>query len=188
MKARVLAAVARTRQQQPAVFDSRPLPAAPGGWARRLAWPAAAACLALAIVLGVLLGVSRHQLGTETAQERAFAAVLTAPDAKLVREPTSVGGVATVVVAANLHKFIFTSQGLPALADARVYQLWVIGPGGTARSAGLLSVTASGQTAPVLAAGLVPETRLGSRSNRLAALQSRQQLPSWSSARLPSGK
>jgi anti-sigma-K factor RskA len=161
MKARVLAVVARTRQHQPPVFDSRPLPAAPVGWARRLAVPVAAACTALAIVLGVLLGVSRHQLGTETAQQRAIAAVLTAPDARLVQEPTSVGGVATVVAAANLHKFIFTSKGLPALASARVYQLWVLGPGGTARSAGLLRMSGNGPSAPVLAAGLLPGDKVG---------------------------
>ena len=161
MKARVLAAVARTRQHQPLVIDSHPLPAAPVGWARRLAVPVAAACLALAIALGVLLGVSRHQLSTETAQQRAIAAVLTAPGARLVREPTSVGGVATVVVAPNLHRLIFTSNGLPALADARVYQLWVLGPGGTATSAGLLRMSGNGQTAPVLAVGLLRGDKVG---------------------------
>jgi anti-sigma-K factor RskA len=160
MKATVLASVARTRQLPP-VPDVRPLPAPASGWTGRLAVPAAAACLAIAIVLGVLLGISRHQLSTQTAQQRAIAAVLTAPDARLVKEPTSLGGVASIVVAADLHKFIFTSNGLPALANARVYQLWVMGPGGTAVSAGLLSRTVNGQTAPVLAAGLAPGDRVG---------------------------
>ena len=58
--------------------------------------------------------------------------MLAAPDARLFREKTSMGGVATVVSAANLHKFIFTSTGLPALADAKVYELWIMGPGGKA--------------------------------------------------------
>jgi anti-sigma-K factor RskA len=160
MKARVLAAVARTRQLS-RVPDARALPAPSRGWARRLAIPVAAACLAVAIVLGALLGISRHQLGTETARQRAIAAVLTAPDAILVREPTSLGGMATVVIAAHLHRFIFTSAGLPALADARVYQLWVIGPDGTATSKGLLIRAGNGQTAPVLATGLAPGDRLG---------------------------
>ena len=52
------------------------------------------------------------------------------------------GGVATVVSAANLHKFIFTSTGLPALADAKVYELWIMGPGGKATRAGLLAAIA----------------------------------------------
>jgi anti-sigma-K factor RskA len=160
MKARVLAAVATTRQLAP-VPDVRPLPASAPGWSRRLGVPLAAACLVIAIVLGVLLGISRHQLSTETAQQRAIAAVLAAPGASLVREPTSLGGEATIVVAAKLHKFIFTSNGLPALANARVYQLWVMGPGGSATSAGLLSLTPNGQTAPVLAAGLAAGDKVG---------------------------
>ncbi len=160
MKPRVLAAVARTRQLPP-VPDARPLPTPRAGWTRRLAIPIAAACLAVAVVLGVLLGISRHQLSTETARQRAIAAVLTAPDARLVREPTSLGGTATVVVAPHLHEFIFTGSGLPALADARVYQLWVMGPGGTATSKGLLALAQNGQTAPVLAVGLAPGDRVG---------------------------
>jgi anti-sigma-K factor RskA len=160
MKARVLATVATTRQLPP-LPDTRPLPAPSAGWTRRLAVPVAAACLGVAIVLGVLLGISRHQLSTETARQRAIAAVLTAPDARLVKEPTSLGGVATVVVAPHLHEFIFTGAGLPALADARVYQLWVMGPHGTATSEGLLARTGNGQTAPVLVAGLARGDRVG---------------------------
>lgn len=160
MKARVMAAVARTRQLPP-VPDQRPLPTAPPGWWRRLAGPVAATCLAAAIVLAVLLGVSRHQLDAQTAQQREIAAVLTAPGAELVTAKTSVGGAATVVVAARLHKLIFTSNGLPALSDSRVYQLWVLGPHGTATSAGLLAEVADGKTVPQLAAGLAPGDQVG---------------------------
>jgi anti-sigma-K factor RskA len=71
------------------------------------------------------------------------------------------GGVATVVSAANLHKFIFTSTGLPALADAKVYELWIMGPGGKATRAGLLAAIAGGKTAPVLAEGLAAGDRVG---------------------------
>jgi anti-sigma-K factor RskA len=160
MKARVLAAVATTRQL-PRVPDVRPLPAPAPGWSRRVAVPLAAACLVIAIVLGVLLGISRHQLAAETAQQRAIAAVLAAPGATIVREATSLGGVASIVVPGKLHEFVFTSNGLPALANARVYQLWVLGPGGSATSAGLLSMTANGQTVPVLAGGLAAGDKVG---------------------------
>lgn len=162
MKPQVLASVARTRQLPPAAdVHLRPLPAAPARWTRQLALPLAAACLALAIVLGILLGVSRHQLSTATAQQRAIAAVLTAPDARLVRASTSAGGVATLVVAPKLHKFIFTSDGLPALGNARVYELWVIGPGGSATRVGLLSEGSAGKTTPVLGGGLGPGDTVG---------------------------
>jgi anti-sigma-K factor RskA len=160
MKAKVLASVARTRQLAP-VPDARPLPAAPLGWTRRLAIPVAAACLAVAIVLAVLLGVTRHQLSVAQSQQRAIAAVLNTPGARLVSEPTSVGGTATVVVAARLHRLIFTSNGLPALASTKVYQLWVMGPNGSATSAGLLAQLADGKTAPELASGLAPGDRVG---------------------------
>lgn len=163
MKGAVLASVARTRQLPPPVIEShlRPLPSRSITWTRRIAIPAAAACLAVAIVLGVLLGISRQQLGTATAQQREIAAVLAAPDARLFMEKTSLGGVATVVSAANLHKFIFTSTGLPALADAKVYELWIMGPGGRATRAGLLAAIAGGKTAPVLAEGLAAGDRVG---------------------------
>ena len=160
MKGRVLAAVARTRQLPP-LPDPRPLPTPSPGWSRRLAIPVAAACLALVIVLAVLLGVTRHQLSTETAQQREVAAVLTAPGARLVTARTSVGGAATVVVAASLHRLIFTSDGLPALSDSRVYQLWVLGPHGTAASAGLLARLPNGKTVPQLAGGLAPGDQIG---------------------------
>jgi anti-sigma-K factor RskA len=163
MKFRVLASVAGTRQLPPPLVEShlRPLPSPSARWTRRVAVPLAAACLAVAVALGVLLGVARHQLGTATAQQREIAAVLTAPGSKIVREPTSLGGEATVVVAATLHKFIFTTSGLPALADSRVYELWVMRPDGSATRVGLLASISGGKTAPVLADGLKAGDRVG---------------------------
>jgi anti-sigma-K factor RskA len=162
LRTRVLTAVPRTRQvAPPADSHLRPLPSAPGRRTRRVAVPVAVVALVAVVVLGVLLGISRHQVSTTTAQQRAIAAVLSAPDAKLIKEPTAVGGAATVVFAANLHKFVFTSSGLPALASTQVYELWVIGPAGTAASAGLLAAAVDGRTAPVLSGGLAPGDRVG---------------------------
>ena len=162
MKEQVLAAVARTRQLPPAADSHHlPRPAAAPGLLRRVAVPAAAACLIIAVVLGVLLGISRSQLGAETARQRALAAVLAAPDARLVREPTSVGGVATVVVSASQRRFVFASSGLPVLASGRVYELWVMGPGNRAVRVGLLARLATGKTVPVLASGLGHGDRVG---------------------------
>lgn len=162
LKEQVLAAVARTRQLSPAA-DSRhlprPMPAA--GLLRRVALPMAAACLIVAVVLGVLLGISRSQLGVATARQRAIAAVLAAPDARLIREPVSVGGMATVVASASQHRFVFASSGLPVLASGRVYELWVMGPGNRAVRVGLLARLADGKTVPVLAGGLGLGDRVG---------------------------
>ncbi len=162
LKTHVMTAAARTRQLSP-LPDVRPLPAPGPGWLRRLAIPVAAACLAVAVVLGVLLGISRSQLSNERAQQREIAAVLTAPGVRLLQARTAVGGSATVIVAPRLHRLVFTSTGMPSLPRAEVYQLWVIGPPGTttATSAGLLTRAANGSTLPVLASGLAPGDRVG---------------------------
>jgi anti-sigma-K factor RskA len=162
MKTRVMAGAARTRQLPP-VPDVGPLPARGPGLLRRIAVPAAAACLALAIALAVLLGISRGQLSAERAQQREIAAVLNAPGARIVRGRTTVGGLATAVVAPQLHRLVFTSTGMRSLPGSEVYQLWVIGPAGTttATSAGLLTQAADGSTVPVLASGLAAGDRIG---------------------------
>jgi anti-sigma-K factor RskA len=123
--------------------------------------PAIAACLAAIIVLAVLLGISRSQLEQARNEQRQIAAVLSAPDARLVTVRPSVGGHATVVVASRLHELVFTSAGMPGLPSSRVYQLWIIGPHGTATSAGLLARTSNGSTVPVLASGVARGDQVG---------------------------
>lgn len=169
LRERVIAAAARTRQLSPAPHaHALPAPHAhalpqPGRprWVNRVAIPLAAACLVLAVVLGILLGLARSELGTTRTQQQQVAAVLTAPGARLVSVRTSVGGHATVVVASSLHEMVFTSKGMPGLPSSKVYQLWVIAASGRATSAGLLSLAADGTTAPVLAARLVRGDTVG---------------------------
>jgi anti-sigma-K factor RskA len=160
LKSRVLAAVARTRQLPP-LAGTRPLPEPRVAWTRRLTTPLLAAFAVAVIVLAVLLGMARNQLGAAEAKQREIAAVLTTPGARMLTDRTSLGGEATVVVAGTLHKLIFTSSGLPALMDAKVYQLWVLGPGGSARSVGLLPAPTSGRTTALVATGLVPGDKVG---------------------------
>jgi anti-sigma-K factor RskA len=159
LKVAVLAGAARTRQHPP-VTDTRP--AAEPRLVRRprLTVGLAAVATVLVVVLAVALVLQRHQLDTERAQQRAIAAVLAAPDARILTGRTSVGGTASVVVAGRQHKLVFTSAGMPVLASTRVYQLWLIGPSG-ATSAGLLPEASQGRTAPVLASGLVPGDEVG---------------------------
>jgi anti-sigma-K factor RskA len=160
LKARVMAAAARTRQFPPA--PGVPSPPEPGtGWLRRLAIPLVAASVVVAVALAVLLGISRSQLGSVSTRQREIAAVLTAPGTRIVHGRTTLGGAATVVVARNPHRLVFIGAGLPGLADSRVYQLWFIGPAGNASSVGLLAREASGSTVPVLASGWVTGDRVG---------------------------
>jgi anti-sigma-K factor RskA len=159
LKVAVLAGAARTRQHPPLTDDR---PAAEPRLVRRprLAMGLAAVATVLVVVLAVALVLQRRQLDTERAQQRAIAAVLAAPGARILTGPASVGGTATVVVAARLHELVFTSARMPVLASTKVYQLWLIGPSG-ATSAGLLPEASQGRTAPVLASGLVPGDEVG---------------------------
>jgi anti-sigma-K factor RskA len=161
LRERVLTAVAGTRQLPP-VPHVHVRPQRPGAvWVRRLAVPVAAACLVAVVVLGILLGMARSQLGTVRTGQSQIAAVLNAPGARLESVRTSLGGQATVVVASGLHELVFTSAGMPGLPASKVYQLWIMRPDGSASSAGLLAAVANGSTAPVLASGLAHGDRVG---------------------------
>jgi anti-sigma-K factor RskA len=161
LKERVMTQAARTRQLAPAQH-THVLPPEPRAlWLRRLAIPLAAACLVVAVVLGVLLGMARSQLNTARTEQRQVTAVLNAPGARIVTVRTALGGSATVVVASRLHELVFTSRGMPAQPGSKVYQLWLMRANGSATSAGLLSLSSDGSTAPVLASGLLPGDRVG---------------------------
>jgi anti-sigma-K factor RskA len=162
LKAAVLTAAAQTRQQPPvrsaaAEPEARLRARHRHGGARpsrrfRLAVPVAALATAVVIALGVIVGVQQGRLDRVQAQQHEVSAVLSAPDARIVSERTALGGHTTMVVAASLDKMVFTAAGLPALADARVYELWLLTPAGAAIPNGLLP-TASGAAATLVAAG-----------------------------------
>jgi anti-sigma-K factor RskA len=166
LKAAVLTAAAQTRQHPP-VLDADPEAAAPararhrhGGarsrWRFRLAVPVAALATAAAIALGVTVGVQQGRLDQVRSQQHEVTAVLSAPDARIVSGRTALGGHTTMVVAASQGKMVFTATGLPALAHARVYQLWLLTPAGGAIPNGLLPKASAGATAPVITAGPPP--------------------------------
>lgn len=161
LRQRVLTLAARTRQLSPAQH-THIRPAEPGVvWLRRLAIPVAAACLVVAVVLGVLLGLARSELDAARSEQRQVAAVLDAPGARIVSARTTLGGSATVVVASRLHEVVFTSQGMPAQPGSKVYQLWLMRADGSSTSVALLSLAPDGGTVPVLASGLRPGDRIG---------------------------
>jgi hypothetical protein len=163
MRARVLGAIASTRQEVPpgrhaAEAGARRTRPVPRLVRNRPAVSAALVTLAAAIIaLGVFSGISQQQLQRANARNQAIAAVLAAPDAHLMTAGTSMGGQLTAVVALREHRVVITGHGMPALTGARVYQLWLMAPG-RATSAGLL---AAGSARPVLASGLQPGDRIG---------------------------
>jgi anti-sigma-K factor RskA len=161
LKERVLTAVAVTRQLPPAAeHHHRARLGLRQAWFPRLAVAAAVACLAVAVALGAAGLSTRRELNSARAQNQAIAAVLAAPDARIITQASTVGGTATVVVSRAEQKMIFTSAGLPRLPAAKVYELWLIGPP-QIRRAGLLPAPSAGKTAPLLAAGLVAGDKVG---------------------------
>jgi Anti-sigma-K factor rskA/Putative zinc-finger len=170
LKQRVMNAVGVTRQVPPAVdhrrrarlrFGSLPHGAArSSSWVPRLATAVAAVSLAVAVTFGILQISTQHQLDSARAQNQAIAAVIAAPDARIVTQATAAGGTGSVVVSRAEAKIVFTSAGLPALPATEVYELWLIGPP-RIRPAGLLPSPSAGKTAPVLASGLAAGDKVG---------------------------
>jgi anti-sigma-K factor RskA len=160
LKGRVMAAAAVTRQVPPPVDRRRLRRAARSSWVPRLAAAVAAVSVAVAVTLGVIQVSTQHRLDSARAQNQAIAAVLAAPDARIVTQATSAGGTASVVVSRAEQKIVFTSAGLPPLAGGKVYEVWLIGPP-RVRPAGLLPTPTAGKTAPVLASGLVAGDKVG---------------------------
>ncbi|RHA44112.1 anti-sigma factor [Cellulomonas rhizosphaerae] len=99
-------------------------------------WSLAAAVVIGAAVPSALL-VQQHQRAEDaTNQQQALADVLRDPSAVLVHGDVAGGGTATAVLTDD--DALFSATGLPALADGKVYQLWVVN-GDEAASAGVLS-------------------------------------------------
>lgn len=163
MRRQVLTAVSRTRQLPPS--GGRPLARDPSRRMTRLrrSLPRSVAVVAMAaaiVALAVLQVNTRDQLKQTQADSHNVAAILAAPDAHIERSSTTVGGTVTAVISPGDREAVITTADMPALADAKVYQLWVMSASG-ARSAGLLPGSSSGATAPVLAADVQPGDRLG---------------------------
>lgn len=148
LRDRVLAAAARTRQNQSARSPARP------AWPGRR-WGMAIACgvLAIALAFGGIAYNAQHQLRQMQARSHAIAAVLNAPDATMMTVHAAPGGRATVVMSHQARSLVFTSVRLPALPSAHRYELWLMGTSGP-RPAGMLPAAHDGMTAPVIVTGL----------------------------------
>ena len=128
----------------------------------RTALAAGVLAVAAAIVFLVVTRISTaSQLQQAQAGNKAIAAILAVPDARIESVTATVGGTVTAVTSARAHEAVITTARVPPLPQTRVYQLWVMTPTGAARSAGLLKGTSAGTVTPVLASGVLPGDRLG---------------------------
>jgi anti-sigma-K factor RskA len=166
MRTRVLAAVPRVRQLPPTGRSRHAKPGEQRTGLRRLSLARAGVTtgiLALAAAVAFLFVTqvsTSRQLQQARASNSAIAAVLAAPDARIESVPVTVGGTVNAVMSARDREAVVTTADIPSLPETRVYQLWVITAAGAAKSAGLLAVTSSGSTAPVLASGVKPGDQL----------------------------
>ncbi|MFI6813704.1 anti-sigma factor [Nonomuraea sp. NPDC050328] len=181
LRARVLAAARHVRQAPPDLTPATrveqrtgPLPrrARAGGrtgpgkrrprrsWPVRLALGLTAAATVAAAVLGVVAFDGLRDLERVRETQRELVEVLAAPDARTLRRPVTSGGTATLVVSRERGRLLFAAHGLPALPEGRVYELWLMGPGG-ARPAGLLTDDGAGQTLPLLTSPEADDRHLG---------------------------
>jgi anti-sigma-K factor RskA len=169
LREQVMAAVGRTRQLPP-VTSRRRLPewllwTPQSVWLPRLATVTAAVAIAAVVALSVALSGTRQQLNSARAQGQAIAAVLAAPDVRTVTGPVTTGGMATVLLSAGKRELVVSTSGLAVLPAGKTYELWLIGPSSTqktaVRPAGLLPPAVAALTPPVLASGLVAGDKLG---------------------------
>lgn len=167
LRDRVLAAVSRTRQLPPLVERRRRTAARrtaagrpPIAWRPRVAWLVAAASVIVVIALTVALVQANGQLDRDRARQARISAVLAAPDARAISQPTSAGGTATVVYSRSHRALVVTSAQLPPAPPGKVYELWLLGPP-KVRPAGFLRPGRNGSSLPVLVRGLVRGDQLG---------------------------
>ena len=128
----------------------------------KIATGVAAVALAAVVALAVITIGTNNSLNKERARNQAIAAVLAAPDARIVSGPTTAGGTATVVASHLAGKIVFTSSGLQRAAV--VPRCTSCGSSGLARPAraGLVPTAGvTGSTAPVLASGLATGDSVG---------------------------
>jgi anti-sigma-K factor RskA len=149
-------------RQLPPVTGDRPAasPRPRRAWLPRLAVSLAAVFAVLAIGIGTAMNGAEHRLADDRGSSHAMAVVLGSPDAVMLTAKVISGGRATIVMSHRDHALVFTASGLAALPSARVYQLWVMGPGGP-RSAGLLPAAADGRAGPMVVSGLARGDRVG---------------------------
>lgn len=151
---RILAEVARTRQQPP-VIGHRESRTRGRGWWRTPLQLGAAALLVVAVVLGVVLVQQRHQLDEQRQLVAEIGTVVNDSHHVVATANLTSGGRGTALVSGGLA--VFFASRLPSVPADRIYELWVVGPGFT-RSAGLLGPGGSTQ---VLVQDLRPGDALG---------------------------
>jgi anti-sigma-K factor RskA len=125
LRAAVLAEVSRTPQKRPPRSSAGGSSTSITRWRRWTAAAVAASVLGLGIGAGTW-AISEQRLKAERAANAQFQAVLSAPDARLIKAQMA-GGEVSLVVSPSRDAAVAVFSGLSAPAPDHVYQLWMVG-------------------------------------------------------------
>jgi anti-sigma-K factor RskA len=123
--------MARLRSSGPAGVPRPP-------WLAAAAAAVAVILASAAVVLGLHAGQMQNKLTATQRRDASIAAIMGARDAVRLTAAVRTGGMATVVMSHQARALVFVVTGLPRLSAGHAYELWLVGPGGSA-SAGMLS-------------------------------------------------
>jgi len=151
----VFAEIAHTRQLPP-----RQQTRLPSFRPDIVAWALAAACLVIALALGVVVQRSDDRADRIAALNRDITTVLTAPDARLAPQETGPKGTMTVIASRSANKAVVTTSHLAAAPAGKTYQLWFMGAG-RPRPVATMSPSARTETTSTVAGGLDGAQQVG---------------------------
>jgi len=151
LRARLLAQVAVTPQLPRTTLDAAPGPAETKArlrWSRPATVLVSSAAAVALIIGGIAVGTtSLHPEPSLQAQQ--LAAIDEAPDKRELSADVAGGGTATLVWSNNLESSVVVMDGVQALPEGSVYQLWYIGADGP-RAAGFIATSPSQKSWHVL--------------------------------------
>ena len=176
LKARLMAQIAVTPQHapiaEPAVeapivdsFVATPTPTelkTRERWFSRTAVSVVAAAAAVAVLIGggFIVANTLDSTSQTPPQASAVEKIQAADDAKQDTADIATGGTATVVWSYELGQAAIIADGMEALTDEQVYELWYINESGP-RPAGLFTVDESGTVSKVLDGDMQPGDIIG---------------------------
>jgi anti-sigma factor RsiW len=129
LRDRVLTAVAGAEQPSAALVAIR----RPRRW-RTAALGAVAATAVVAAAVGSVVAANTHdRLTASQHQQREIAAVLSAPDCKILHARLTTGGTATVVMSPHMRALVVTAAGVRPAPTGQRYQLWLMRVSGDVR-------------------------------------------------------
>lgn len=160
LKEAVDASIRVTRQAPPITDPPTLADPAPrdAGRGLRAVWAIAAVLALLVAGLGWRIVEQQRQINALNSQAVRISQLLTAPDAAAVRVTVAGGGTALLVDSRSRDEAAITFTGLAGAPAGKTYQLWLLTPAGSARSAGLM---ASAPSQPILLRGLAGEAEVG---------------------------